>query len=289
MLSYSTVATYLLSRLVDKLSPQFSFLRNQLVLANIKLPLRTYLSTAFFTSLLVFFVTVAGLLLAIVIFEINIMKVPFLLTIPIFLPLLCFLGFIYYPSHRVSSRRKNIETNLPFVLAHMGSIAEAGVPPYVIFKLIAEFEEYGEISKEMQKLVRNIDTFGLDPLTAVKELAERTPSKEFKQILLGIVTTTETGGDIKLYLKDAGERALFNWRTKREKFMQQLSAYAEFYTGILIAAPLFIISLFSVMNMIQPQLAGFNIIDLARLSIYILVPAINIGFLAFLRGVEVEI
>jgi flagellar protein FlaJ len=188
----------------------------------------------------------------------------------------------------MNSRRRSIETNLPFALSHMSSIAESGIPPYMIFRLLLRFEEYGEISKEMKKIVRNIDVFGIDPLTALKESAKHTPSKDFKEILLGIVTTTESGGSVKIYLKNAGERALFEWRMKRERFMQQLSAYAEFYTGILIAAPLFIISLFSVMSMIQPELAGFNIMDLTRLSIYILIPFINIVFLLFLRGVEVE-
>ena len=186
------------------------------------------------------------------------------------------------------SRRKDVETNLPFVLTHMGAVAESGVPPYIIFKLIGEFEEYGEVSKEMKKIVRNIDMFGLDPLAAVKQVADKTPSNEFKQVLLGFVTTTESGGDIKTYLKSTGQQALFDWRMKREKFLQQLSAYAEFYTGLLIAAPLFIVALFSVMSMISPTMAGFSILDLMKLSIYIIVPVLNGGFILFLRGVEVE-
>jgi flagellar protein FlaJ len=189
----------------------------------------------------------------------------------------------------MSSRKSNIESNLPFVLTHMGAVAESGVPPYVIFRLISQFEEYGEISKEMGKIVRNIETFGIDPLTAVKEVAEKTPSDAFRQMLLGFVTTTESGGNIKVFLKSAGDQALFEWRVKRERFLQQLSAYAEFYTGVLIAAPLFIIALFSVMSMIQPTIGAFGILDLMKISIYLIVPIINGAFLMFLRGVEVEI
>jgi flagellar protein FlaJ len=194
----------------------------------------------------------------------------------------------FYPYQKVTSRRKNIETNLPFVLTHMGAVAESGVPPYVIFRLIAEFEEYGEVSKEMKKVVRNIEAFGLNPLTAVREVAARTPSDELKQVLLGFITTTESGGDVKLYLKNAGQQALFEWRINRERFLQQLSAYAEFYTGLLIAAPLFIISLFAVMNMIQPTVARYDILFLTKLSIYLVVPILNGSFLLFLRGMEVE-
>jgi flagellar protein FlaJ len=171
----------------------------------------------------------------------------------------------------------------------MGAVAESGIPPYLIFRLISQFKEYGEVAKEMEKIVRNVDTFGIDPLTAVKEVAERTPSENLKQILLGFVTTTESGGNIKTFLKNVGTQALFEWRIKREKFLQQLSAYAEFYTGLLIAAPLFIIAIFAVMNMIQPTMGGYGILDLMKLCIYVIVPIMNSGFLLFLRGVEIEI
>jgi flagellar protein FlaJ len=170
----------------------------------------------------------------------------------------------------------------------MGAIAESGIPPYVIFKLISQFREYGEVANEMRRIVHNIDSFGLDPLTAVKQSAERSPSNELKQVLLGFVSTTESGGDIKNYLKNAGERALFEWRMKRERFLQQLDAYAEIYTGLFIAAPLFIVSIFAVMNMIQPSIGGYSILELMRLSVYVIVPVLNTGFIMFLRGVEVE-
>lgn len=133
-----------------------------------------------------------------------------------------------------------------------------------------------------------MDTFGMDPMTSMREVAKRTPSEKFRQLLLGFVSTIEGGGDLKLYLKNAGEQALFTWRIKRQKYIQQLSAYAEFYTGILIAAPLFIIALFSVMNMIQPELGGFGILDLMKMSIYLLVPIVNVGFVIFLEITQVE-
>jgi flagellar protein FlaJ len=200
-----------------------------------------------------------------------------------------FIVFTFYPSQKAERRKRDIEANLPFALTHMGAIAESGIPPYVVFKLISNFKEYGEISKEMGKIVKNIDEFGVDPLTAVKEVANRTPSDSLKQVLLGFASTIEAGGNIKTFLRSMGEQALFEWRIRREKFLQQLTTIAEFYTGILIAAPLFIISLFAVMNMIQPTIGGFGIFDLMKLSIYALVPAINIGFLLFLSGVEVQI
>ena len=289
MPGYNAIATVLFGGLVDRIGKNFNFLRDSLPRADVKIPFRTYLSAVFLNTIVVYIFSLLFFTILATFLEIKTLhKILLIGYLPFMIALVAGGVMVVYPYQKVMGRKKNIDINLPFALTHMGAISQSGVPPYMIFKLLSNFDEYGEIAREMKVLVRNIDTFGVDPLTAVRETAERTPSNELRQILLGIISATESGGDVKTYIKNAGEQAMFGWRLKREKFMQQLSAYSEFYTGILIAAPLFIISLFAVMNMIQPNIGGFDILTLTKLSIYILVPFLNGGFLLFLRGVEVE-
>ncbi len=289
MIGYNAIATRLFGNLTDRLGRNFGFLRNSLPRADIRIPFRSYLSSVFLNSLLAYFFSLIFFIVLSFIFEIRLVHKMLLIGyFPFMFAVVAFGVMVIYPYQRVTSRRKNIDINLPFALSHMGAIAESGIPPYMIFKLLSKFDEYGEIAREMKILVRNVDTFGVDPVTAIRDVAERTPSDQLRQVLLGIVSATESGGDVKTYTKNAAEQAIFDWKLKREKFMQQLSAYAEFYTGILIAAPLFIISLFAVMNMIQPNIGGFDILTLTKLSIYILIPFLNTAFLLFLRSVEVE-
>lgn len=285
-------ATNIFGGIVDRYAADFQFVKDSLPLADMKIPFRIYMSWTILFTIISFVIAliITIPLLSTVSFGLNIaVRILMMVLLPFAIAGTTFVSFAFYPMQKVSSRTKDIESNLPFALTHMGAVAESGVPPYVIFKLISEFKEYGEVSKEMKKIVRNMETFGLDPLTAVKEAVKKNPSEELKQTLMGFVTTTESGGDLKLYLKSAADQALFTWRIKREKFLQQLSMYAEFYTGVLIAAPLFLVSLFAVMALIQPNLGGFDIITLTRLSIYGLIPAINIVFLMFIKGMEVEI
>lgn len=289
MTSYNAVATVLFGGLTDRFAKNFDFLRESLPRADIRIPFRTYLSAVFLNTIIVYLFSLVFFTMIATFLEVKLAQRLMLMGyLPLILAGVAFGLLVIYPHQKVASRRKNIDINLPFALTHMAAISESGVPPYMIFKLLSNFDEYGEIAREMKVLVRNIDTYGIDPLTAVREMAKRTPSNQLCQILLGIISATESGGDLKTYIKNAGGQAMFEWKLKREKFMQQLSAYAEFYTGILIAAPLFIIALFAVMNMIQPNIAGFDILTLTKLSIYILVPFLNAGFLLFLRGVEVE-
>ena len=289
-MNYRGYATSLFGTVADRYETSFKAVKDALPKADIKIAFRTYLSVALLTTVIVYIVAmIATIIIAEVMLKPSLLMLTFyIIFIPVLTAVACFLLFNYYPFQKASTRQKNIEVNLPFVMTHMGAIAESGVPPQVIFQLMSQFKEYGEISREMEKIVRNINMFGIDPLTSVKEVAQKTPSDSLRQLLYGFVTTTESGGNIKTYLKNAGTQALFEWRMKRERFLQQLSAYAEFYTGLLIAAPLFMISIFAVMNMIQPTLGGYTILDLMKLSIYVIIPLLNSGFLLFLQGVEVE-
>ena len=288
---FKRIAIKHFSFVYDKYPEIFKPLELTLVKSGIALSVKNYASVVVFATLIAYIVSLITLtsLIAFSIIKMNIfLLILSIIFIPVLIAVMTFIFGIFYPTQRVAHRKKDIETNLPFAIAHMGSVAASGIPPSVIFKMLAKFKEYGVLADEFGKIVRNMETFGMDPMSAIREVSKRTPSEKFRQLLLGFVSTIEGGGDLKLYLKNAGEQALFTWRIKRQKYIQQLSTYAEFYTGILIAAPLFIIALFSVMNMIQPQLGGFEILDLMKMSIYLLVPIVNVGFVIFLEITQVE-
>lgn len=217
----------------------------------------------------------------------NIVMLAILL--PPFFGVSTFLGMTFYPYQRAISRKRSIETNLPFALNHMAAIAASGVPTYVMFSLLATFKEYGEISNEAKKIVRNVDTFGLSITSSMQQVSERTPSKNFKQLLEGIKSSIETGGDLKKFLSDQAKNALFDYRIKREKYMELLSTYADFYTALLIAAPLFLVSILTVMNMIGGAIAGASIEGVMVIGIFIGLPLVNMAFLLFVHMTQPEV
>jgi flagellar protein FlaJ len=189
----------------------------------------------------------------------------------------------YYPYHLLASKRINIETNMPFAISHMAAISSSGVPPFVIFKLISDVKEYGEITNECKRIVKNIEFFGMDIISAVKNVADRTPSVEFRQFLDGVVANIQTGGDLRRYFDTSGKQALFDYRLKREKYLQTLSTYADFYTAVLIAAPLFFVSVLSIMSFLGGQILGMSIPTAMRLGVYIFIPVLNIAFILFIQ------
>src|SRR3989344_1492596 len=194
-----------------------------------------------------------------------------------------------YPFHLIASKKNSIDANLPFATNHMSAIAASGVPPFVTFRLLANIHEYGEIANEARRVVRNVESFGMDAVSAMRNVADRTPSSELKQLIYGIVSTIETGGDLKRYLDNAAKDALFNYRLKREKYMQTLSTYADFYTAVLIAAPLFFVSVLSVMSLIGGEIFGLSIPSAMRIGVYVMIPLMNIMFLMFIHYTQPQV
>jgi len=289
--SYKALAAKTFGQIADRHGSLLLQVRPLLRQCGWGISFRNYISIVFLTSFITATIT-AGILIMLItakILQMNLLVTIFtLIFVPIVIGVVTLFFMLFIPYQTMISRRRSIETNMPFAVAHMGAIAASGISPSAVFKLLAEFVEYEALNEEFKKIVRNIDIFGLDPTSAMREVAKRTPSEDLRQLLFGFVSTVESGGNLKFYLRNAGKQALFTWRMKREKYLQQLSAYAEFYTGLLIAAPLFLIALFSVMNMIQPQIGGFGILQLMNISIYLVVPLLNIGFLMFLQATQVE-
>lgn len=191
--------------------------------------------------------------------------------------------FHAYPFQKINSKKLSIEANLPFAINHMAAISGGGVPPYIMFKLMQDIEEYGEISTEAKVITRNIEAFGMDLLQSIRQVAERTPSEDFKQLLLGIVSITKTGGSLEQFLKNTAKESLFDYKLKRDKYLNTLSTYADIYTAVLIAAPLFFVSILSVMSMIGGNIAGMTIPEAMRVGIYAIIPFLNMMFLMFLH------
>lgn len=194
-----------------------------------------------------------------------------------------------YPFHLLTSKKNSIEGNLPFAINHMAAISASGVPPYVTFKLLTNIPEYGEVSNEAKRIVRNVEAFGMDVVSAMRNVAERTPSAEFRQMIFGIISTIETGGDLRKYLENSAKEALFDYRLKREKYMQTLSTYADFYTAVLIAAPLFFVSVLSVMSLVGGSVFGLSIPNAMRIGVYAMIPLMNIVFIMFIHYTQPNI
>ncbi len=282
---YRKISLVLFGGLVEKYIGSFRPLEPHIKNANMKILLKTWVSMLFFSTAVAFAAAFAATYVLLSYF----IKVEFYIYIfsiiffPVFVSSIVFIFFYLYPVEKERSRENSIENNLPFAITHMSAIASSGIPTEYMFELLTGFKEYGEISEDSRLIMRNIKTFGMSSVDALRDIAERTPSKGFRELLLGMVSAVESGGDMTAYLHEMSERALFDYKIKREKYLKTLSTYADIYTALLVAAPLMMLSMLATMSIIGGSVMGLTIDEVILLITWVMLPFMNTAFLVFIH------
>ncbi|MDY6769415.1 MAG: type II secretion system F family protein [Candidatus Nanohaloarchaea archaeon] len=303
--TYAGASNALFGGAADMAGEYFLGLEDDIQQANMDVLYRTYVAEMFMGA---FLAVLGGLGFATVVTVTYSLPVIFALVIWVFLPLLfalvVFTGMYLYPAWKARDRARDINRNIPFALNHMSAIAGSGVPPSSLFELLVNFDEYGEIAGEADEIVTRVTVFGDDVTTALKDVAATTPSDDLKEVFYGMVSTLETGGDLKDFLDERADRALFDYRMKRQKEIDRLTTFASFYTALLVAAPLFLVTILAVLETIGGGLFGYPIkarcgfinallggcpMGVIDVGAFIVIPIANIIFIAVLEVTQPEI
>ncbi|MBN2101633.1 MAG: type II secretion system F family protein [Candidatus Aenigmarchaeota archaeon] len=281
---YKRISVLFFGWAYDKNKKTFDHLQEHMRNANMGILVKAWVSMSALTAILVLFATALGVYAMSQIFIIEALYFyVFLFSMCVLTTSTTLLLFYIYPIEREDSRRKSIDNNLPFATIHMSAVASAGIPIDFMFGLISSFTEYGEVSEDAKTIMRNIKTFGMNYIDAIKDVENKTPSTDFKSLLSGIVSTVQSGGDLVTYLNSMAEKALFDYRIKREKYVKTLATYADIYTVLLVAAPLMMISLLATMSIIGGEIMGMSIQDLMFVITWLVLPLLNVAFIAFIH------
>jgi len=270
--------------MIDQFPDFFKELYITLRLADVKMLSNTYV------NLMVFLSMIGGILTGVLLFGWSLMTgIPFIVAVvrgiffTVIGAIIIFALAYSYPSSKANGRKMSIKTNMPFAINHMAAVASSGVVPTKMFRLISESTEYGEIASEAEKIVNYIDIFGYDFLTATKSVAQITPCPEFKEFLEGMVSTTQSGGDVKNYLAQKSTESMSTYELDRKRYTDTISTYSDIYTGILIAAPLFFVAALSLVSMLGGKIGNVSPSFILVMGTYVVIPGLNLAFLAFLK------
>ncbi len=218
---------------------------------------------------------------------------PKLLAIIIPSPLL-FAALAYFitmmiPESRANKRKKDIDVKLPYALNFIAAMATAGITPAQIFKSLAEQPIYGEVHKEAAWIYRDIAIFNIDIITALRNAANRTPSIKFQEFLQGAITTITSGGNLKKYFLAKAEEYMRENRRLQKEFLQTLGVLAESYVTVVVAAPLFLIIMFSVMSSFGGRGASSSSAIILYLIAFVMLPVAHLGFALAIQSMSPEV
>ena len=276
--SYSIWCLRTFGKFVERHKDAFGIVKNDLAKTNMNLTIEEYGSMALVTTLLapLFLVPTVifiCLLLAAGIFTIIIAT----LLSSLLIAGLVFFGFYIYPSLQAEGLKKSIDNNLPFATVYLSTLAGTGLPISKMFRILAEFKEYGEVSRQAAAIVTDTEVLGIDITTALAKATRRTPSQELKDLFWGIRSTIMTGGDLRSYLIEKGEGFMQDYRRSLDIYVEQLGLFTELYiTAIVVGSILFIV-MSTIMGLLGSSQVVIQLVQ--TLVVYAVLPIISIVFM----------
>ncbi|MEM5771940.1 MAG: type II secretion system F family protein [Candidatus Aenigmatarchaeota archaeon] len=270
-------------RSLEPYTHYFESIRPDLLKSGIEISFIEYVYVTIFVTFLVF---LSEFILFSIIFTIlfanMILGILFSFTTSLFTSLIIFFFFYIYPSIEAGKRKKKIEDALPFATTYMATIAGSGAPNISVFKLLADFKEYGEISKEGEKIYRDVSAFGMDLSGAIRKTATRTPSTLFKELLWGMDTVISTGANLSDYLHDKSRSYLQEYKRRLQNYSSTVSLLMEVYLTVILVGSIFFVIMTSLMSMFG---GGTGTILLMQFFVVFFgLPFVSIGFIFLLKG-----
>jgi len=275
--SVSALQIYAYKRLNDRvqfLYPKLTGLEKTLKQAMMPIPFDVYVcGMVFFSLLAAIFGAAVGIAISLFM---NVQPVAFAILLPIIvgagLGQMTFFVLRMMPAIHLKNRSAKLIEELPHFIGYMATLSTNGLSLEGIFKAIAKEDTDEEIVKDSKFITRNIHILGMDLLTAISDLIKRTPKGPYAELLEGSIITAQTGGDLKEYFLATARVQLEEKKMSLKKSAESLGVVAEMYTILLIVFPLMSIIMLSIMAIMSPDLAGFDLITLMNLLAYVLVP-----------------
>lgn len=201
---------------------------------------------------------------------------PIPLTAIVLTPLLL-TGSVYAilltsPKSKANKREKDIDEHLPYGLNYIAAMASAGVTIHKIFESLAAQPIYGELATEARAIAKDMH-LGIDSVRALERASRRTPSDRLAEVMQGAITTVTSGGDMQSYFSSKAERYAFENRQEQKQFVEVMGLMSETYVTAVVAGPLFLIVMMSIMAML-----GGGEPTVLRLIVYLVLPVANAAF-----------
>ena len=177
-----------------------------------------------------------------------------MLIISSIVPIMIGVYYLSLPASKIKSRAKKIDRYLPYATNFINTMSVAGVSPAEIFEALSKAELYGEIQKEAQKIVTEIKMMGVDTITALKNAIEISPSDKFKEFIQGIIAVIQSGSELGPYFERCVDRYMARDLVDRKRNLETLAIMAEAFVVTVIAFPLFLVIIISIMGLTSGQI-----------------------------------
>jgi flagellar protein FlaJ len=266
-------------RLFGNISPRFGRIVNfkeKLAKAGIRIYPDTYASLMLLMATLTVPVSVVALVL--LIFT-KIWLLIFLVPMPIYV----MIGFMVAPISKASDRSGALDREMPFAATYITVMSSGGIPPYMSFKRLADVELLPATRKEARDITRDVEVFGIDPLSALGKAGKNNPLDLFRDFVSGYAATVIIGGDVIHFLETKAEDIFKRGAMRVKAAAERLGMLLEAFIIIMVLMSLCFYILFSVESIYS---TGMEMGSGVIMYTFVFTPLLSVVFLYLANSMQ---
>ncbi len=264
-------------------------LEENLIKAHIRMRADEFLATVYATTLVVAIATiVAGVVVGFIFIGAGDLLIGALIAValPVFGTIGSFFGLQGGPASRAKTRGRKIDQKISPAMSFVSAMASADVNVDQIFRELGRQKVYGEVAEEAAWITRDTELLGVDILTAIRNGAQRSPSKRFQDFLQGVVTTATSGGQLKPYFLLKAEQYERENKLAQLQRVETMGLLAETFVTVVVAFPLFLVIIIAIFAIIGG--GGSFMIDILWAIVGLMIPLSQFGFIFFMYALAQE-
>jgi len=166
-----------------------------------------------------------------------------------------------------------LDRDLQYFLAYLYSLTFSTTSIKRLFQLIAEGEEYKEISKIFKRIVYLSNRYNFTIPEAIRYMLPYIPNSEFKSFMERLATTIEIGEDLSDFLDRELKKSLETYETNYKKGLENIRTLQELGMSVLTS-----LAFTFVIILILPMLMS---IDVVRVFIFFTIALISTNVLIY--------
>jgi len=280
---YTRTAFRYFGRYSENIAIFFPDLKSDIKKTKMRTSVQEYISTSILTTFLVFLAEIPLLSFAFaLVFKSFLFSFITGFTVSVLLSVLIFFLFTQYPKTVVSERSKKMNSGLPFASLYLSTIAGTKLPLNRVFQIFGKFTKSGEIGEEVGMINKDMEAFGFDAHTALERAVERSPSKNFKDLLWGLLSTSASGGDVVSYLREKSKTLMDDYRRRLTEFSKKMMLLSEIYLTAIVLGTIFFVILTAIFSGVSTGVR--SIILLQTLVIFIFLPLMSLMFIILVKS-----
>ncbi len=269
--------------------PPDPILEENLLKAHMRIRADEFMATVYATAVVTAIATVvAGAVLGFILVSSGqfLFGVLIGVALPIFGTIGAFFGLQGIPASTAKTRGRKIDQRISPAMSFVSAMASADVNIDQIFKELGRQKIYGEVAEEAAWISRDTELLGVDILTAIRNGAQRSPSKRFQDFLQGVVTTATSGGQLKPYFLLKAEQYERENKLAQLQRVETMGLLAETFVTVVVAFPLFLVIIIAIFAIIGG--GGVFMIDVLWAIVGLMIPLSQFGFIFFMYTLAQE-